>query len=78
MSSRHLDTLDVFFGNIIITLSSGRVSINLMVMKNLSSPRKMKASCGSDAYVATSANIFSRDVGVAPTKCVRDFGMLTK
>ena len=33
----------------------------------------MNVSCGSDAHVATSANIFSRDVGVAPTKQVDDF-----
>ena len=31
-------------------------------------PRKMKASCGSDAYVAT-----NRDEGVAPTKYADDF-----
>ena len=30
--------------------------------------RKMKVSCGSDAYVATKVIGASRDVGVAPTK----------
>jgi hypothetical protein len=30
-----------------------RSNLNLTVMKMLSSPRKMKVSCGSDAYVAT-------------------------
>ena len=42
-------------------------------MKMLSSPRKIKASCGSDAYVATKDIGASRDVGVAPTKGVDDF-----
>jgi two-component system, LuxR family, sensor kinase FixL len=32
-----------------------------------------ESSCGSDAYVATKDNGASRDVGVAPTKCVDDF-----
>jgi nitrogen-specific signal transduction histidine kinase len=32
-----------------------------------------KSSCGSDAFVATKDNGASRDVGVAPTKCVDDF-----
>jgi hypothetical protein len=36
----------------------------------LSSPRKIKASSGSDAYVATKNVSASRDVGVAPTKVV--------
>ncbi len=31
---------------------------------------------GSDAYVATSANIFSRDAGVAPTTWLSFFGMM--
>ncbi len=42
-------------------------------MKSLSSPRKMKVKCGSDAYVATKGVGASRDVGVAPTKCVNNF-----
>ena len=45
----------------------------LTIMKSLLSPRKMKASCGSDAYVATKVVGASRDVGVAPTKCVDVF-----
>jgi L-serine dehydratase len=39
-------------------------------MKMLSSPRKIKASCGSDAYVAPQDLGASRDVGVAPTEGV--------
>jgi len=41
----------------------------------LLSPRKIKARCGSDAYVATKDVGASRDVGVgvAPTKGVDDF-----
>ena len=46
---------------------------HLTVMKSLSSPLKMKAGRGSDAYVATKDVGASRDVGVAPTKCVDDF-----
>ena len=42
-------------------------------MKMLFSPRKIKAGCGSDAYVATKDVGASRDVGVAPTKGVDDF-----
>ena len=39
----------------------------------LLSPRRIKASCGSDAYVATKDVGARRDVGVAPTKGVDDF-----
>ena len=42
-------------------------------MKILSSPRKIKDSCESDAYVTTKDVGASRDVGVAPTKAFDDF-----
>ena len=47
--------------------------MNLTIMKSLSLPWKMNANCGSDAYVATGADMFSRDVGVALTNGVDNF-----